>query len=297
TQCTVANKPCRTGTTDCSTGLAVCNESGSAPDGMGCGQGMVCASGACVACMSGQACTPTNPCHTGALDCSGSMPSCTDKGMNVAPGTSCGQDKVCGATGTCDACVAGMSCPVAGKPCRTGATSCSTGGSVCGESGNAMPGTSCGAGMVCNGSGGCVACNAGDPCTPTNPCHQGTLSCTAGAAICVDSNTNKAPGTTCGAAQSCSSGMKTAAATCNQGVACSCPQPSAANLLRNPGFDTDLSSWVMDAGPGGFDWKAGTTMDANGVYADADACPFSGAAFVSAPTGTTNQRISQCVPV
>src|SRR5438874_1180917 len=81
------------------------------PDGMGCGQGMVCASGACVACMSGQACTPTNPCHTGALDCSGSMPSCTDKGMNVAPGTSCGQDKVCGATGTCDACVAGMSCP------------------------------------------------------------------------------------------------------------------------------------------------------------------------------------------
>src|SRR5438552_3365060 len=64
TQCTVANKPCRTGTTDCSTGLAVCNESGCAPEGMGCGQGMVCASGACVACMSGQACTPTNPCHT-----------------------------------------------------------------------------------------------------------------------------------------------------------------------------------------------------------------------------------------
>src|SRR4029078_6938564 len=69
---------------------------------------------------------------------------------------------------------------------------------------NKAPGTSCGTNSVCNGSGVCVACTAGNACT-TNPnqCKTGTTYCTTGAMTCIDGSTNKGAGTSCGTDKVC----------------------------------------------------------------------------------------------
>jgi len=60
---------------------------------------------------------------------------------------------------------------------------------------------------------------------------------------------------------------------------CTCPQSSAQNLFKNPGFDSDLTAW----GTTGIQWSS----------QDADGCPFSGSANILAANGNP----SQCVPV
>jgi len=74
-----------------------------------------------------------------------------------------------------------------------------------------------------------------------------------------------------------------------------CPQPSSQNKLVNAGFDTDLSGWTTDAGPGGFSQLPANPPGLDGVSGDATSCPFSGSCFVSA--NETSQRIWQCVSV
>lgn len=92
TSCTLTNSPCRSGTVDCSTGSAQCMASDNRPNGAACGSGLVCQEGECLACSTGQPCTPANPCHIGTLDCSSAAASCTDRAISVAVGTSCGKD-------------------------------------------------------------------------------------------------------------------------------------------------------------------------------------------------------------
>ena len=65
---------------------------------------------------------------------------------------------------------------------------------------------------------------------------------------------------------------------CKTGEKCVCPQPSGNNLLKNPGFDSSLAGWTTDTGPGGYSWEPEAPPDNNNVFADADSCPFSGAA-------------------
>jgi alpha-tubulin suppressor-like RCC1 family protein len=203
--CTLSGQPCKLGQTSCGTGVPVCMQAGNVKDGMGCGSGMICSGGACVACSDGTSCVPTNPCDQGKLSCTGGAPSCVDQQTTLMDGTTCGTDQVCSA-GACIACNAGGACSLpATEPCRTGATSCNTGQPVCVENGNVTNGNTCGNGMVCD-DGACVACATGSACTPTNPCHTGTLTCGAGTPTCVDSTTAVKDGTTCGTNEVCASG-------------------------------------------------------------------------------------------
>ena len=216
--CPVAGKPCRTGKTQCDTGQLVCVESGNANNGDSCGTGRVCSNGSCIDCVANAACTPSNPCHTGMQSCTGGTQTCVDSGVALKDGSpsSCGTNKVC-SHGACVDCTAGQGCTPAGTICKVGQTACDTGAQVCGVTGNAQSGSSCGTGMVCNSSGGCILCAAGTPCTPpTAPCHAGTQACTGGVPSCTDLGTPLMNGTTCGNRLVCNGG------TC---VACGAGDP------------------------------------------------------------------------
>jgi hypothetical protein len=64
-------------------------------------------------------------------------------------------------------------------------------------------------------------------------------------------------------------------------LGCTCTQPSAANLLKNPGFDQDTSGWTVDMG-----------RISLSSY-DADGCPYSGSLGFSFPaSGEFN--VAQC---
>jgi len=213
--CVPANG-CHTGTVTCSAGIATCTDNGNVADGASCGTGSVCAGGACVSCAAGSACTPANACHVGVLDCSAG-PVCLDTGVPVTDGASCGLDAVCGG-GTCNSCQPGAAC-VSANPCHTAALTCNTGFPVCTDTGPATNGTTCGSNLVCS-EGACVGCVAGQSCTPTNACHAGTLSCTAGP-VCNDAGTPLTDGTSCGTNAVCGAGACNA---CTVGA--DCPPPS-----------------------------------------------------------------------
>ncbi|MFI5299999.1 MAG: hypothetical protein ACHREM_18070 [Polyangiales bacterium] len=202
TACTPST-PCHKGTTDCSTGVVICNDAGIDATKVGtastCPTGDVCnASGACTACAAGGPCTPTaGACHNGKYSCSTGAQTCADQGTTLGLGATCGTDMVCNPSNTCVSCVAGTPCsPTSPVACHTYATSCSTGASACADaSKSALPGTTCGTDKVCDASGSCIACTQGAACTPTNECHVGTVDCSTGAIACKDSGASVADGT------------------------------------------------------------------------------------------------------
>ena len=108
-------------------------------------------------------------------------------------GTPCGDGMVC-RKGSCVACAAGGSCPLS-NPCHKGTWSCSTGTQVCMDNGNALDGTDCGGGNVCQ-AGACTTCVAGQSCPlPGKPCRAGILTCSAGIASCTDNGAGNEGGT------------------------------------------------------------------------------------------------------
>ncbi len=214
--CEVAGAACRVGKTSCNTGQPVCIETGNAPDGSKCGNGMVCSGGACKACSQGTSCVPANPCHAGTLDCSSGTPTCAEGTTAVGNGTKCGDNKVC-LNGTCAACAENQDCVPPGTTCKVGKTSCTTGTSVCVLSANAADGSDCGSGRVCS-SGSCVACANGATCTPAGaPCHKGALDCSSGLPECKDQGTYQPNGTGCGTDLVCNNGS---CAVCRAGTVC-----------------------------------------------------------------------------
>jgi len=133
-------------------------------------------------------------CGPDAGGCAADIGQCVQGGTNAPDGTMCGTDQVCSG-GKCIACKAGSTCSVS-NPCRTGELACNTGSPVCLEMGNGPNGTMCGTGQVCQ-SGACVPCMDGANCTPTNACHDGTLSCSGGVPTYKDTGTAVAVGTAC----------------------------------------------------------------------------------------------------
>jgi hypothetical protein len=163
----------------------------------------------------------------------------------------------------------------------------------------------------------------GNPCASGQNCISGQCACpTSGQTACLNgcfdlsSNSNNCGmcGHACGAGTSCSAGqcrrpdgaVCTTNADCISAIcggrccppftACRCPQPTATNLVQNPGFDTGITGWSKD--PGGtsvLSWQSGTIVDNNGVPSDADSCPFSGAAVLTSTT--TFERVGQCVQI
>jgi hypothetical protein len=153
---------------------------------------------------------------------------------NRPNGMSCGTNLVCNA-GACVPCAAGGACTPS-NPCHNGTLTCNTGTSVCTDSGTLVAdGKSCGMNLVCK-TGSCVSCTAGTTCSPTNPCKLGKTSCATGSSVCVDSG-NKPLGTLCGAAQSCTSGMLTSAAMCDQSQAWVTTTSACPNACNAAGTD------------------------------------------------------------
>ena len=218
--CEIQGKPCRVGTIECSGGKPQCTESANANDGKECGGGRVCRDGSCQDCAAGNPCVPPNPCHKGSLDCTGGTIKCNDLGESVAPGGACGANKVCSGAGECVGCTAGEPCD-AKDPCKSGKIVCNSGAPVCVASDNAPSGTACGSSKVCS-EGTCVTCSAGMVCVPPNPCHTGTLTCTAGLASCTDTGSNAPDGTSCGKNMVCSAGK---CAACTEDAPCTPSNP------------------------------------------------------------------------
>ncbi|MCA1827426.1 MAG: hypothetical protein LC689_10890, partial [Myxococcales bacterium] len=222
--CRPGSDSCRQGTVSCASGTPTCVAGADPlPDGVQCGQDRVCRAGACVGCVSGAVCAGANPCHSGITDCSTGTQLCKDSGEVVSDGTQCGSNLYCNA-GACGACTAGTACDPTGFPCHAGATSCSTGRPVCTDLGTAKTdGTACGQNQVCF-AGSCNACAAGQDCTPaSNPCHLGSIACGSGQPVCVDQQTNRAPGAACGANRVCDGAGD--CNVCGQGQSCTPSNP------------------------------------------------------------------------
>jgi len=203
----------------CTSGAPVCSPAGNEPNGTPCGKDLYCTAGACTACTPDAGCVPSGkPCEVGVVSCSAGF-ACSDTGSPAGDGTACGTNQVC-KSGQCVACTSGASCTPNGNACQTGTTSCATGAQVCGSVVDVANGTPCGNGEVCHG-GQCVACQTGAACTPPgNLCDKGTIACTTGVPVCVDTG---APAVTCTASDQCH-----VAGTCDPASG-KCSNPAAGN--------------------------------------------------------------------
>jgi hypothetical protein len=97
-------------------------------------------------------------------------------------------------------------------------------------------------------------------------------------------SSKKADGDLCSSGTQCTSG--TCGGRCCAG-GCTCTQPSTANIIKNAGFDRNLSGWSFSNA--GIEAKFDASTDAEG-------CPFSGS--VSAHMGIENVfDLEECLPV
>ena len=233
--CSVANS-CKKSVYVCTTGAAVCTETGSANDGTPCGSAMVCSGGVCSACAVGNPCTPANACHAGTISsCAGGVATCTDMMTAANNGMSCGTNMVCNA-GSCAACAANVACTPT-NPCHSGTTSCATGVSTCTDTGNQTNGTMCTGTDKCFQSYSCQSgmCTGASPitCAASDQCHTaGTCDPTTGTC----SNPTAANSTSCTGTDKCNQTYTCQGGTCTgsnpvscsggktcQGGTCVCP--------------------------------------------------------------------------
>jgi hypothetical protein len=183
--------------------------------------------------------------------------------------STCGLDGKCDGAGACRRFAAGTSC----SP-----ETCSDSGTISNYTPTRM----------CDGAGTCISAPA-NTCGGTYRCNgtkckttcAGPADCTAGA-YCSGTScmTKKAEGAVCSAAVECSSGV-CGGRCCASG--CSCPQPSGANVLGNPGIDSGTTAWMISGG----------TLSRS-VY-DANKCPYSGSLSTTLASGSS-AFIQQCVP-
>lgn len=94
--------------------------------------------------------------------------------------------------------------------------------------------------------------------------------------------TRKADGEPCATADECTSGV-CGGRCCAAG--CTCTLPSAANLLKDPGFDSGVGNWTTMT-------VTGSPSSITRSTRDAESCPYSGSLQASA---ADEQVISQCV--
>jgi hypothetical protein len=278
--CTTNPNECVAGATSCTTGQELClDTTTNLANGTTCvidgtpTVPAVCNGGLCNACTQSEACTPST-CNTGNIECASGTPVCVDTG-DVANGTSCGTNQVCG-SGVCNACTQGEACTP--SVCNTGNVQCATGFPVCADTGDVANGTACGTDLVCN-AGACAACAAGGTCdTNPNPCVVGTWSCATGTRQCVDTAT-PTPNTT-----PCSGGVCSgtgACVACTPGGACSTNPDTACHL----GVTSCLSAAepCVDGAPRANGTSCGTDQVCNGggcvacaadvlCFTNADAC-------------------------
>ncbi len=212
--CQPKDQPCRSGTTDCTSGSQVCVAGDPLTNGLACNVANVCLDGDCVACAAGEPCDPDGElCKTGKTSCATGKKVCV-AGDAKSDGATCDIGKVCLA-GACVGCVANKAC-VPEKACALGLTSCATGVETCVAGAAVQNGTECSGGACQDGS--CVPCNQGATCaSPTNECLAGTVDCQAGKAVCVNLSAVTEATPCAGGGSACFGGVCT---SCASGGAC-----------------------------------------------------------------------------
>lgn len=262
-------------------------------DGESCTEDFECAS---LSCEDGVCCNTACDGQCEACDLPGSMGTCSPSTTARASDPCAGDGSSC--SGFCDGseahrdscvypasgtlCGASASCSTSTNQARTAETCNGTGlcsdatvtncspyacdGSVCD--------TSCPSGEgVCGGS--CVNIQ-------TDPSHCGT-SCTAcgpGTPKCVSGNCRE-----CTSNSDCSS----PGSVCDSNNTCGCRQPSATNLLLNPGFDSSSTNWETPL-------CADVELAAHDATQDADRCARSGSMELTY-YGLCFGSLAQCRPV
>lgn len=249
--CPLSN-PCHKGVWSCSTGTVVCVDSGNVADGTDCGNGNVCHSGACSACVGGGTCPfPGKPCQVGVLTCSAGVASCMESvpgndGAACDDGSACTQtDKcqngqcvganpitctaldTCHTAGTCNPATGQCSNPTGneGGSCSDSSTPC-LGGKTC-RSGVCQGGStkSCPASDLCHTPGTCdptsgICSNPAKTCVAKGQCYQvGTCSPSTGEC----SNPLQPDGYACSDANPCTINDSCTQGTCTHGAAVQCP--------------------------------------------------------------------------
>lgn len=210
----------------------------------------------------------TGSCVPGATQCSGTQPQvCDAMGAWVNKGTACGGCTTCSAAMAVCIVATGMACSD-NNACTTGETCQSNG--------------SCGGGtaVTCPGADQCRTVGA---CVPTTGCPAPVVKT---GMMCMAAVSDPCVITTCQANGTCGGGTPAPKNTpcgnnrfCDGNRMCKCRQPSAGNMLANPGFDESASPWSL--------------FRASYSEIDADGCMGSG----SINTSGSGASVFQCVPV
>jgi hypothetical protein len=167
---------------------------------------------------------------------------------------------------------------------------------------SATPATGCLEDGACNGAGACRRWVAGTPCRTASCANNsgGSTETPAGACngsgLCQDQGGGGGCGAyLCGGSQCLKSCTSTSQCYgnryCNGSNQCmACPQPSASNLLVNPGFNQDLGSWIRTLDQ----WALDNGGDIFRNNLDRNACASSGSMQMSFGN-QTNVIAHQCV--
>lgn len=281
-----------------------------------CPTGLWCDSGSCKAKKpTGTTCNGAAECVSAACidgvccdsDCTGTCRSCRAASTGAAEGhcapitagtdpnnectaaavSTCKNDGSCDGSGACRQYASGTVCQA--KACSDGANSSSATAEVKCGGGSCGTATTSGCGdYTCNGDSCRSSCSQSAHCIKGKYC-EGTACAT-----------TKAVGSLCKAPAECTTAICNNYETnvrpghcCATPTNCACPGPAFANLLKNPGFDKDLSSWdIHDNGvPGGtYSWYQ---------FEERDMCPHSGQFRRNPNSSTSGYTVSirQCVPV
>lgn len=241
-----------------------------------CGSGH-CADGVCCSMACGEQCHSCKAVDTGMSD---GMCSLVRAGLShrddcvMTASTSCGTDGTCDGAGNCRKWGTETTCGPSSCPA---ASSSFVAAAACDGNGKCAPGnpSSCGAYRCDDSTRMCRAdCSGANDCSPGAYCGAGKCSLL------------KKDGVVCARNAECASGT-CGGRCCPLQSSCSCPQPSAGNLVKNGGFDGDVSGWTIEPNDGEVSW----------LSSDAADCPFSGSIKLSVSPGESGRRprISQCV--
>ncbi|MBK8170395.1 MAG: hypothetical protein IPK60_08605 [Sandaracinaceae bacterium] len=131
TFCRPSEMSCQAGMWDCGEATPVCAPTTLLAPGTSCGVYRECdASGTCVtSCEDGAACVLEDSCEMGVFDCASGLCNSLGPDMLLAPGTECGDGKVCTPAGACSVCNHGYDC--AFGDCGSGRVDCTSGVATC----------------------------------------------------------------------------------------------------------------------------------------------------------------------
>jgi hypothetical protein len=245
-----------------------------------CGGGALCVEGVCCGSACNGVCMSCSMANTGVAN--GTCAAVRDgvahnSDCTATSATTCGLDGVCNGVGACRRHRAGTLC---GSDACAPSSSTFTPAPTCNGTGTCVSSAaiSCVSYMCDGASASCrTSCTSGSHCSVSAYCAG---------SMCAP---KKVAGAVCATNGECASGV-CGGKCCDNGPACTCPQRTAENLVRNPLFEQEamLTDWTITAGDGQVVWAVD----------DAYACPFSGSVNITTnQTVDTSPRISQCIRV